>query len=817
MYVQYKFDADEHPIRVLSHGNCKAKSARPYHRTMATTKDRLKSITTNNKPSASIYKDLEQAGGINNIKSSGEIARNIRQAKYFRTSNSSASTHNTDPLLEAIARCKQEDRENSNFVREVIAAPEFSILLASDQQLKDIERFCCNPESFSIFGVDPTFNLGDFNSTVSTYRHLLLKTEQDVHPVRLGPVLIHQRKTFSSYVSLPFSMIKHKSSLSGVLVTGSDGEKPLKDALNTGFSTAAHLLCDVHMEDNIQSKLSQLNIPKVTAERYLTDIFGRRVENKKIKGLVDCSTTSELENSHNDLKPAWIDRHRSGKEFSTYFEKHKLELIKATMSQNIRSMAGLGFPPEVYNQNANECMNSVLKRDIPNDKKRMSVTEFIDHCRSLEQRQRTQEQLAMIGRRELKVCHELYNDLCVDDVAFFRKTEAQKNAVSSKFFNANVRSSHLNSLLDTTTSSESTHLLSVTVENSKILSVPFPIVKEIFKEACELLSTPESIVPAPGCFDTFIVVNLTDKTKPYFVKPTSSGRTTPKLLECDKHCLRYSGVHICSHVVAVAEHSKDLQDYLNSFNECAIRPNLTFLSNMDMPKGRGKKANKATQKRKGPANPPPKPTLESYVPRFVIDPLTGVSQPSTPRTQQAKQNDANPLVHQQYLPHSDPSSLALSFPLKNVIPNPPHNPLSFMSSPTVPSGPQQLTSPLLSMPMEAVPKPSPPPGVFILYLLQFCDPRVSRCYGCANPIKVLANVPPSDLVVVTKVCREYRKEGETRISNEYSNVYFHPNLQCIHNKLPHFLPSFLQIPQCIHPRLNIVHRQHIASNLHTSA
>ena len=82
--------------------------------------------------------------------------------------------------------------------------------------------------------------------------------------------------------------------------------------------------------------------------------------------------------------------------------------------------------------------------------------------------------------------------------------------------------------------------------------------------------------------------------------------------------------------------------------------------------------------------------------------------------------------------------------------------------------------------IENIPKPSPPPGIFVLYLLNFCDPRVSRCYGCEHPIKVdgLTNLPPSDLVIVTKLCRQYRKEGQARVSNEFSNVYFHANLQC---------------------------------------
>jgi hypothetical protein len=53
--------------------------------------------------------------------------------------------------------------------------------------------------------------------------------------VRIGPVLIHQRKTLASYINLPFSMIKHNPRLSGVLVSGSDGEKPLKITLILDF------------------------------------------------------------------------------------------------------------------------------------------------------------------------------------------------------------------------------------------------------------------------------------------------------------------------------------------------------------------------------------------------------------------------------------------------------------------------------------------------------------------------------------------------------------------------------------------------------
>jgi hypothetical protein len=84
---------------------------------METTKERLKSITQTTKPSASIFVDLEEAGGLSNVQSPGEIARNVRQAKQYRASGTSSTTAN-DSLLEAIDSCKSEVRDSNKFVRD---------------------------------------------------------------------------------------------------------------------------------------------------------------------------------------------------------------------------------------------------------------------------------------------------------------------------------------------------------------------------------------------------------------------------------------------------------------------------------------------------------------------------------------------------------------------------------------------------------------------------------------------------------------------------------------------------------------------------
>ena len=50
-----------------------------------------------------------------------------------------------------------------------------------------------------------------------------------------------------------------------------------------------------------------------------------------------------------------------GKQFDQYFKDNKLYQIESCMSSEVRVMIAFWFPPKSYLQNANECMNSVLK------------------------------------------------------------------------------------------------------------------------------------------------------------------------------------------------------------------------------------------------------------------------------------------------------------------------------------------------------------------------------------------------------------------------------------------------------------------------
>lgn len=87
----------------------------------------------------------------------------------------------------------------TDFVRTVTGAPDYMVILSSDCTLDNLVRFCAYPLSPSVLTFDPTFSLGLFDVTVTTYKHSLLvfrnpREHSSCHPNLIGPMLIHQRK-----------------------------------------------------------------------------------------------------------------------------------------------------------------------------------------------------------------------------------------------------------------------------------------------------------------------------------------------------------------------------------------------------------------------------------------------------------------------------------------------------------------------------------------------------------------------------------------------------------------------------------------------
>ncbi|CAB3997479.1 Hypothetical predicted protein [Paramuricea clavata] len=233
----------------------------------------------------------------------------------------------------------------------------------------------------------------------------------------------------------------------------------------------------MHMEDTITSKLRELGIRRSDSQQYMSDIFGQRNEASSKKSLVESSSREEFVKRLEALKDTWINQHKGGEKFFNYFMKWKAEQIGNCMTAEVRSRAGLGYPPQVYTQNGNECMNSVIKRSSQN--KKMDIVDCVENLR---------------GRGELVVSED-FSDFMVDEDDFFKMTKEQQEKAFRKFCNIPLdRSDEQQSgTTDETPDANVLRFLSLQPSQSCITSIPSAILQETFSQANEILSNEQGI------------------------------------------------------------------------------------------------------------------------------------------------------------------------------------------------------------------------------------------------------------------------------------------------------------------------------------
>ena len=193
---------------------------------------------------------FQRKGRRNVADSAGSLPRNRQQAYNF-IKNQKA----TDPLYSLILESQNLQGNQDHFIREVKLAPEPCVVMGMDYQLADVEAFCTSLNNHCVFGIDPTFDLGRFNLTVTTYKHLQLVKPNGEPPTFLGPLFLHYRKTFLCYNSFASSLLGLNKNLTNIRAFGTDGEYALIEAFKQQCPSAVHLLCFSHCKENIKRKL----------------------------------------------------------------------------------------------------------------------------------------------------------------------------------------------------------------------------------------------------------------------------------------------------------------------------------------------------------------------------------------------------------------------------------------------------------------------------------------------------------------------------------------------------------------------------------
>ena len=147
----------------------------------------------------------------------------------------------------------------------------------------------------------------------------------------LGPMLVHQRKLYATYIYHFFA-----STLVGIAPKlasfGKDGEEAVVKAFKQQFSFAVHLRCFRHMRQDIQRKLSvDMGFPADAVSTILAHIFGEKDGSTFFEGLVDANSEGEFDEQLSSLKMKWEEledlRAKKSVTFHTWLKKYHAWLI----------------------------------------------------------------------------------------------------------------------------------------------------------------------------------------------------------------------------------------------------------------------------------------------------------------------------------------------------------------------------------------------------------------------------------------------------------------------------------------------------------
>ena len=576
--LQYCFISGEHEVKIAPHGNSKSGSA--YVRTMPSVMTKLKQAATQKTPKRALQFVSDEQGGVLGAASAGALPRS-RQVKDMRRN----LKQDDDPLFSLMFMCKAEEGKGKDqFVRVVNAAPFPMMMLAYDYMLNDLERFCTNQRRFSILGVDPTFSLGDFDVTVTTYHHLMLSSKTNSkQPTMIGPLFVHVKKDFTAYHFFSSSLIGQQPNLVNVRAFGTDGEAALANALSASFPKAVHVRCFLHFKGNIEHKLSELRIPANVAKEFIDDIMGKPT--KFQLGLVDAKDPAHLDEMLTNIQRVWNDREKpfnSPPVFFSWFQRYQRNVVADSMIQKVRTEAGLGNPPVPYYTNEVESKNHILKQHV--HYKASELPTFVDNMKDLLQQQRKEIERSIIAQGEYRLQGD-YKKYGVQSAKWFTLTADQRSRYIDKFLSATMLepASEL--------SANSSGIRTDTSCPLNVLSLPNHFATSMWKKAQTLSSSDDGMVKCPGDSSSWMVKSESNK-RPHFVKAGKCGGYI-----CDEECLAYKSAKICAHSVAVAIKTGNVEKFLKWHNSKKVGgPNITALAEAKKPKSAGKKRKGVTKK-----------------------------------------------------------------------------------------------------------------------------------------------------------------------------------------------------------------------------
>ena len=520
-----------------------------------------------------------------------------------------------------------------------------------------------------------------------------------------------------------------------------------------------------------------------------------------------------------------------------------------SMIKSVRTKAGLGESPSPFYTNLSESLNRHLKRKV--DRKQSSLSTFVDHMQALATQQRMQVEKAIIRKGSWRLAEQFSSFEVFDDIWFCAFTTSDREKRVKRLLEAKVSLSvskvsqpeilYIPSDSDGSNNEQqhSSDTSKLSLPYSKILSDNIRIhedtLKAMWTKAASLVNTSGMITGAPSNTSEFArMVASCSSGPPHFV-------SVPKVFTgqflCDSSCPMFSVYSICAHVLATAEVTGKLSNFLAWFNKTLRKMNLTKLSNIGIPSKSGKKKNaRGSSKRKMKSKNPFIATAERIK---LPDPVSKAKHSKNSKCKSSASQmlqdsiTAQPEERRQSMPDSafatTPTScfsqlssdsglynfsntnisqsfspgLSITGPLQGSAIQVQHSP-TFQSTTL-----QSSTSPISQSSFQILTSRSQHSSPYP-FTLKFLNNRIQKCQGCQLQFRQHGVVlqPPHDLIISRLERRPFMNQvGMLHTPWTPSHAHYHLDMRCIRAADSSFVPSSLVFPGSVRLQLQHSHKE----------
>ena len=358
--IQFTFAEEEHSISPHKH----PRSGKQFIPTAPSTKAKLLKEVSGRKGPSRIFDEIsEDVGGVLDCEQSADLPRDSKQVINARQRSQKKASE--DEFASLLDRSK-----NDKALHNLQWTPAPRVVYFIDEQVEDIIRECCRPNSGCILSIDTTFNVGNFYVTTTMYQSEKVISKKTAKPANLpGPAMFHTTKTQRDNLYFAHTLLESNYGLERIAFVGRDRDKAQSFFLKP-LKGCTFLPCKKHVEDDITRKIADLGLTSIKYE-LLRDIFGD--ERKKERGIIDSETTEEFLAKVESVSNKWdkIELDVTGEmpEFSRYFQRNIQDDMMNGMLLPVRRQAGL--KDEFFYNNIQESSNFVYKSKV----KEMKVVE----------------------------------------------------------------------------------------------------------------------------------------------------------------------------------------------------------------------------------------------------------------------------------------------------------------------------------------------------------------------------------------------------------------------------------------------------------